>query len=350
MGSSSHTMNGGDAKYSYSVYSTNQRKSADLSTRTLVAAIVENLDIDAQSPATNSFRIADLGCSTGPNTFFAINNITEAVAQKYQLVKGHSAHLPEIQVYFSDLVSNDFNHLFANLPQDRRYFAAAVPGSFHGRLFPKASLDFVYSQYALQWLSKVPPETLDSNSPAFNKGRIMHEKSAIEVVQAFSDQYAKDMQCFFDARAQELAPGGLLLMLIPGRPGATLPAQHSNYPRLEPLESSLFDMVNEGLIGGEKFDSFNLPIYSPSVAELRKIIENSECFDVLRLETQPERQSPFCPEGTRAGFEKILTEHFGSEIIEPLFDRYSKKVQGRSPINSRDGYLVGLFVLLKRRP
>ncbi|XP_004299554.1 PREDICTED: probable S-adenosylmethionine-dependent methyltransferase At5g37990 [Fragaria vesca subsp. vesca] len=329
---------------------TNQREAADLSTRTLVAAIVENLDIDAQSPATSSFRIADLGCSTGPNTFFAINNIIEAVAQKYQLVKGHSAHLPEIQVYCSDLVSNDFNHLFANLPQDRRYFAAAVPGSFHGRLFPKASLDFVYSEYALQWLSKVPPETLDSNSPAFNKGRIMHEKSAIEVVQAFSDQYAKDMQCFFDARAQELAPGGLLLMLIPGRPGATLPAQHPSYPRFEPLESSLSDMVNEGLIGGEKFDSFNLPIYSPSVEEPRKIIENSECFDVLRLETQPERQIPLCPEGTRAGCEKILTEHFGSEIIEPLFDRYSKKVQGRSPINSRDGYLVGLFVLLKRRP
>lgn len=209
-----------------------------------MAAIVENLDIENQSsPITSSFRIADLGCSVGPNTFLAVNNIIEAVAQKYQ-IKGHS-NLPEIQVFFSDLVSNDFNYLFASLPQDKQYFSAGVPGSFHGRLFPKASLDFVYSQYALQWLSKVPQELLDCNSPAFNKGRILYGTSASEVGQAYSDQYAKDMQSFFDARAQELVPGGLLLLLIPGRPDGTLPAQHSFSPFLEPMESSLSDMVNE---------------------------------------------------------------------------------------------------------
>ncbi|XP_062029067.1 loganic acid O-methyltransferase-like [Rosa rugosa] len=257
----------------------------------------------------------------------------------------------EIQVYFSDLVSNDFIHLFARLPQDRQYFAAGVPGSFHGRLFPKASLDFVYSQCAFQWLSRVPPELLDSNSPAFNKGRIMYGNSASEVGQAFSDQYAKDMQSFFDARAQELAPGGLLLFLIPGRPDGTVPAQHSFHPLFEPMESSLSDMVNEGLISGDKLDSFNLPIYSPSMEELRKIIENSDCFDVLRLEIQlPERATPLRSEHARSGFEKILIKHFGTEIIEPLFDRYSKKVKGRSPITSCDGMAVGLFVLLKRNP
>lgn len=82
--------------------------------------------------------------------------------------------------------------------------------------------------------------------------------------------------------------------------------------------------------------------------ELRKIIDNSKCFDVLRLEIQlPERPTPLRSEHARSGFENILTNHFGSEIIEPLFHRYSKKAQGRSPITSRDGMAVGLFVLLK---
>lgn len=210
----------------------------------LVSAIVENLDIEkALCPVSNSFRIADLGCSTGPNTFIAVQNIIEAVSQKFQ-TKGQS-QIPEFQVYFGDHVSNDFNVLFANLPKDAKYFAAGVPGSFHGRLFPRASLSFVYSAYALQWLSKTPQELRDSNSPAFNKGRIFYTNAAEEVGEAYSVQYSEDLLCFLDARAQELAPGGLMALLIPGRLDSSLPANSSLGPIFEPFESCLVDMANE---------------------------------------------------------------------------------------------------------
>ena len=112
-------------------------------------------------------------------------------------------------------------------------------------MFPKASLDIVYSAYALQWLSKTPQEILVSNSPAYNKGRILYANSPNEVAQAYQTQYAKDIQCFLRARAQEICPQGLMMLLIPGRPDGTSPQQHSPAPLFEPLESNLSDLVNE---------------------------------------------------------------------------------------------------------
>ena len=76
------------------------------------------------------------------------------------------------------------------LPPERPYSATGVPGSFHGRLFPNFSLDFVYSSYALQCLSKVPEELLNKNSAAWNKGRVHYASASDEVAQAFTTQFA----------------------------------------------------------------------------------------------------------------------------------------------------------------
>ena len=89
--------------------------------------------------------------------------------------------MPEFQVFFNDHTSNDFNTLFTSLPPERPYFATGVPGSFHGRLFPNSSLDFVHSSYALQILSKVPKELLNKNSAAWNKGRVHYASAPDEV-------------------------------------------------------------------------------------------------------------------------------------------------------------------------
>ncbi|KAM1238716.1 hypothetical protein TB2_039376 [Malus domestica] len=342
-------MMGGDGPSSYAKNSNIQRKAADVITSgRLVPAIFENLDIEnpQQSSISTSFRIADLGCSVGPNTFIQVQNIVDAVAQKYQHTR---IQVPEFHLYFSDLVSNDFNYLFATLPRDRQYFVAGVPGSFHGRLFPKASLNFVYSAYALHWLSKLPQELRDPKSPAFNKKKISYGSAPYEVGHAYSVQYAKDIEAFFSAREQELVPGGLMVLLIPGRPNSTLPAESSPAPVFESLESTLSDMANEGLISEDKFESFNLPIYCPSMEELRTLIEENGCFDILKLELQPPMSISLpSVQECRAGMETLLQKHFGDEAnIEPLFDRYSKKTTAGNV--AEDGMAVGFFVLLKRR-
>ncbi|KAK7844520.1 farnesoic acid carboxyl-o-methyltransferase [Quercus suber] len=131
-----YTTNGGNGEYSYSNNSSFQRGAADAAKELINEAIAEKLDIQ-NFPSSNTFRVTDLGCSVGPNTILAMQNIVDAVELKYQY-QGHNT--PEFQVFFNDNASTDFNTLFTSLPPDRKYYAAAVPGSFYSRLFPNASL------------------------------------------------------------------------------------------------------------------------------------------------------------------------------------------------------------------
>ena len=111
-----------------------------------------------------SLGIADLGCSSGPNTLTFIKDIVEAVERTSSKIL-HPP--PEFRVYLNDLPTNDFNSIFKALPDFYRdlrkeknggcpfIFIGGYAGSFYGRLFPNNSLHFIYSSYSLHWLSKV---------------------------------------------------------------------------------------------------------------------------------------------------------------------------------------------------
>ncbi|KAM1434058.1 hypothetical protein FF1_015914 [Malus domestica] len=110
---------------------------------------------------------------------------------------------------------------------------------------------------------------------------------------------------------------------------------------------------SQGLISKDKLDSLNYPTYSPSVEELRELIHENGCFEIARLEEQPRRPIPLKKTAEiRAGMESLLTKHFGTDIMEPLFVRYSKKIEARPRpflTTADDGVAGGLFVLLKRK-
>lgn len=111
-----------------------------------------------------SLSIADLGCSSGPNTLFAISELI-SVVEKICGNLGYQS--PQYQVFLNDLPGNDFNTIFRSLAgfqgkMEKEMgavvgpcFFTGVPGSFYGRLFPSKSLHFVHSSYSLQWLSQV---------------------------------------------------------------------------------------------------------------------------------------------------------------------------------------------------
>lgn len=109
-----------------------------------------------------SIGIADLGCSSGPNTLMVVTeviNIMDATCRK------SGSSLPELRISLNDLPGNDFNDLFRSLPEFYRKvkeekgsencYVAGVPGSFYGRLFPLKSMHFFHSSSSLHWLSQV---------------------------------------------------------------------------------------------------------------------------------------------------------------------------------------------------
>ncbi|KAK7849227.1 putative s-adenosylmethionine-dependent methyltransferase [Quercus suber] len=269
----SYAMNGGKGPYSYAQNSIYQREAAEAAKEKINKAIADHFDIKTLSASLNSVCEADLGCSTGPNTFISVQNIIEAVKLQYISKEVHT-EIPEFLVFFNDHVSNDFNTLFKSFPPNKQYIAAGVPGSFHGRLFPKESLHFIHSSFALQWLSKAPIEIMDEGSPAWNKGRIFYSNAQKEVVEAYATQFAKDIDSFLFARAQEPVVGGLLALFIPAIP----------------------DVMSN-------FDTFI----------------------------------------------GVLEKHFGNDIMDELFNRYTEKVAESSFfLNAKADKSIVLFVLLKR--
>ena len=87
-----------------------------------------------------SFAMADLGCSSGPNTVSIVRDIIGSVHEASREIMSSPPEL--IHVFLNDLPSNDFNTIFKILPDfstefgDSTVLVGAYPGSFYRRLFP----------------------------------------------------------------------------------------------------------------------------------------------------------------------------------------------------------------------
>jgi len=132
-----------------------------LKTKLILEETITRLYCDS-SP--NCMKVADLGCSVGPNTLLVISNIINIVDTACTHL---NRDLPTFQFYLNDLFGNDFNTTFKLLPdfyakllQDKGHrsascFINATPGSFYGRLFPSNSINLFHSSNSLHWLSQV---------------------------------------------------------------------------------------------------------------------------------------------------------------------------------------------------
>ncbi|XP_011070215.1 probable S-adenosylmethionine-dependent methyltransferase At5g38780 [Sesamum indicum] len=349
-----YVTNGGDGPNSYAQNSSYQGGVLEVAKPIIEEEISKKLDVKHHS---STFRIADFGCSTGHNSFAAMKIITEAIKRKLE-TDGQTSHIPDFQVFFNDKVANDFNTLFSSLPSKRLYYASGVPGSFHGRLLPKASLHFAYSSYTLNWLSEVPKEVEDDTSPTWNRGKIHCFGARKEVLKAYSNQYVKDVEAFLESRAEELVAGGLMALIVPAVPAFWNPnTAFTSITEFDILGSCLMDLAEKGRFSKAKVDSFNLPLHYTVPQEFEAILERSHNYTLERMEIidnpgkctlpGPKDRASF----VRAVFEQLLTNHFGSEIIDELFHQYAKKIAA-SPLflDPENDKTIMIFVLLKRKP
>nr|GMD75924.1 salicylate carboxymethyltransferase-like [Ipomoea batatas]GMD75926.1 salicylate carboxymethyltransferase-like [Ipomoea batatas] len=289
-----------------------------------------------KSLCPETISIADLGCSSGPNTFLVVFDTIRAV-EKLRKMTGNPS--PEYVVHFSDLPSNDFNSIFRSLPrcvEDFKKemgdgfghcFFAGVGGSFYGRLFPSNSLHFVHSSNSLHWLSQIPKGSEE------NKDNICITASTPPIViKAYYEQFESDFSIFLKSRSEELVTGGRMVLYFSGRKSESPNPSHDvlTFPVL--LAKVLKDLVTKGLVEEEKLNSFNLPIYAPSVKEVKMIVEKEGLFSINVLEGFTYDFSEALKDGKaitntiRAAAESLVVSHFGGGIIDQVFNKYEEMI------------------------
>ncbi|KAL6345363.1 hypothetical protein AAG906_015846 [Vitis piasezkii] len=313
-----------------------------------------------------SVAIADLGCSSGPNTFFAVSEIMTIIYKRCRQL-GRSP--PGFWVFLNDLPGNDFNAVFKSLPAFREKMkeengeefgpchVAAVPGSFYHKLFPSRRLHFVHSSCSLHWLSQVPPELL--NKQITNKGKIYLSKtSSPALIDAYASQFQRDFSLFLKLRSEETVPGGRMVLSLMARRTPD-PVSDESCLLWDLLAQALQGLVSEGLIAEEKLDSYNAPYYQPYTEDLETEIENDGSFSINGLEImvlpwdsasggqnydRPTTAQKIA-KSMKAVQEPMLASHFGAEIMDPLFKRLMEIIAA----DTREVEHVSVLVSMTRK-
>ena len=117
--------------------------------------------------------VLDLGSSEGRNAVQVMRSIVRGLRRRTE---------QPVRTIYSDLASNNFNQLFANLEEARcaglipaGVYASGVGGSFYGPLLPPGTVHLATCFNAIQWLDRLPavlvPEQVAYRRPAATRSR-----------------------------------------------------------------------------------------------------------------------------------------------------------------------------------
>jgi gibberellin A4 carboxyl methyltransferase len=278
-----------------------QHSAAQLSSIQALQGWVDDAVASLPLPApAQPVTVLDLGSSEGRNAV----RLMAAVVAGLRRRTGQP-----VQTIYSDLASNNFNQLFANLEGARRaglfpadVYPAAVGGSFYGPLLPPATVHLATSFNAILWLDRLPEVPLP-DAVAYRRPHPPRPGLAVspEATAAFSRQAEQDLVRFLECRARELVPGGKLLL---AGPGDTDQARVSD-GLYDVLNDACLDLVAAGRLQREQYERLTMPVYFRTVAEVLAPLEREDspvrgAFAVERAEAL-EAPTPFIVEFRRGG-------------------------------------------------
>ncbi|KAL6638877.1 hypothetical protein ACP70R_023513 [Stipagrostis hirtigluma subsp. patula] len=335
-------------------YSKNSRRQENFVRET--TPIIQNATRDVYTALLpKTMIVSDLGCSSGPNTLLFVSNVINTIADL--CCKSGEGDPVELQFILNDLTSNDFNQLFRSLEEFKRsgtseqkghttpsYYVSGLPGSFYNRLFPRRSVHLFHSSYCLHWRSQVP-EGLEawSSEAQVNEDNIYIARTTPPfVVKRYQEQFHKDFSLFLKLRHEELVPGGQMVLIFPGRKDEDV--YNGDFNKLFGLVArSLQFLVNKGLVEKEKLESFNLPVYGPSVAEVKEVVMQSHMFNMNHIKLFEANWDPYddsegddVQDSARSGMnvakcirsvlKTLIAGHFGETIVDAVFTEYARLV------------------------
>ncbi|KAG2305870.1 hypothetical protein Bca52824_025618 [Brassica carinata] len=353
-------MSGGAGANSYSANSLLQRRVLSMAKPILVKN-TEEMMMNFKFP--NYIKVAELGCSSGQNTFLAISNIITTINVLCQNTNQNS---PEIDCCLNDLPENDFNTTFKFVPffnkelmitNQASCFVYGAPGSFYSRLFSRNSLHFIHSSYALHWLSKVPEKLENDKENVF-----ITNSSPLSAYKAYLNQFQRDFTIFLRLRSEEIVSDGRMVLTFIGRNTLNNDPLYRDCCHVWTLLSkSLCDLVFEGLVSNSKLEAFNMPFYDPNEQELKEMIRNEGSFEINDLEkhgfdlghSNEEEHHNYGVAGyneaktIRAVTEPMLVAHFGEDIIDTLFDKYARHVSQHASCTNKTSVTLVVALIKK---
>jgi hypothetical protein len=300
----------------YDQHSTAQLSSIQALKEWLDAAVT---DLPLPDPA-QPVNVLDLGSSEGRNAIHGMAAIVKRLRRRTR---------QPVRTIYSDLASNNFNQLFANLEEARRdglfpagVYPAAVGGSFYGPLLPPGTVHFATSFNAIQWLDRLPAAPLP-DCVVYRRPHPARPGSVAspEITAAFMRQAEQDLVRFLECRARELVPGGKLLLASPG---------DTNQARISDgiadlLNDACLDLLAAGRLKREQYERVTMPVYFRTVAELLAPLEQEDspihgAFAAERAEAL-EAPTPFMVEFRRGGDVSAYAEAYTGflrAISEPV--------------------------------
>ena len=298
-----------------------QHSSAQLSSIQALQDWVEAAVVTLPLPAPEQpVTVLDLGSSEGRNAI----QVMATIAAELRRRTGQP-----LRTIYSDLASNNFNQLFANLEVARSaglfpagVYPCTVSGSFYGPLLPPGSVHFATCFNSIQWLDQLPPVPLP-DAVAYRRPHPPRPGLSVspKVTSAFKRQAEQDLVRFLECRARELVPGGKLLIASPGDTDQARVGDGA----ADVLNDACLDLVAAGQLEREQYERLTMPVYFRSVAELLAPLEREDspvcgAFAVERAEAL-EVPTPFVVEFRRGGNAAAYAEGYTGflrAISEPV--------------------------------
>jgi hypothetical protein len=268
---------------------------AQLSSIQALQAWVDDAVANLPLPAAGQpVTVLDLGSSEGLNAVRVMGGIVAGLRRRTD---------QPLRTVYSDLASNNFNQLFANLQEAglsaADVYPAAVGGSFYGPLLPPGTVHLATCFNAIQWLDQLPPVPI----PDFVVHRRPRQGLTVspEATAAFTRQAERDLVRFLECRARELVPGGKLLLASPGETDQARVCDGL----ADVLNDACLDLVAAGRLRREQYERLTMPVYFRTLGELLAPLEREDspvrgAFAVERAGTL-EAPTPFVVEFRRGG-------------------------------------------------
>ncbi|KAJ1699853.1 hypothetical protein LUZ63_008365 [Rhynchospora breviuscula] len=95
---------------------------------------------------------------------------------------------------------------------------------------------------------------------------------------------------------------------------------------MDAISEFLNSMVLEGLVEEEKLDSFNMPLYAPSMEEAEAVINAQGLYEIIHIKMTEVNMDNIqsgakVAMSMRSVFEPVIVGHFGAGIVDELFSR-----------------------------